>query len=451
MFHKVLVANRGEIAVRVIRALRELGIGSVAVCSEADKDALHTMLADESICIGPARASESYLDKEQILAAASACGADAIHPGYGFLSENAEFASLCEACQIKFIGPSAEVIRKMGDKAEARRTMMKQGVPVIPGCDDSFTDCGRALEEAVRIGFPVMIKAAAGGGGKGMRIAENAETFQELFRTAQQESLKGFSDNRMYLEKYLRGARHIEFQILADSFGNVIHLGERDCSVQRRHQKLLEECPSPALDEKLRKKMGDTAVRAARAAGYENAGTVEFLLDDAGRFYFMEMNTRIQVEHGITEEITGTDLVKEQIRLAAGEKLDLKQKDVVLSGHAMECRINAENPDKGFMPCPGKITGLHIPGGNGIRVDTAVYQDYAISPFYDSMILKLIVHGKDRTEAIAKMKSALGETVIEGVDTNLDFEYELMNHAAFKSGKFNTDFMETYFPQYLKL
>ena len=450
MFQKVLVANRGEIAVRIIRALREMGIKSVAVYSEADRDALHVMLADEAICIGPAASSESYLNMEAIISAAVALQADAIHPGFGFLSENAKFAGLCKTCGIKFIGPSAELIEKMGNKSEARNTMAKAGIPVIPGTKEPVFDAKTALRAAKRIGFPVMIKASSGGGGKGMRVAKSAEHFEELFNEAQLESIKGFSDDSMYIEKYVQNPRHIEFQIMADSFGNVVHLGERDCSIQRRHQKVLEESPCEAISAALRSRMGKMAVRAARSVGYENAGTIEFLLDNGRKFYFMEMNTRIQVEHPVTEFVTGIDLIKEQIRVAAGEKLSFTQKDIRLQGHAIECRINAENPEKHFMPCPGRITDIHLPGGNGVRVDTHIYTDYKVPPNYDSMLLKLIVFGKDRAEAIAKMRSALGELVIDGIETNIDFEYDLVSHKAFETGKISTDFIETYFPEYVK-
>ena len=450
MFHKVLVANRGEIAVRIIRALREMGIKSVAVYSEADREALHVMLADEAVCIGPAPSTESYLNMESIISAAVAMKAEAIHPGFGFLSENAKFAGLCEMCNIKFIGPSASVIEKMGNKSEARNTMMKAGVPVIPGTKQPVYDAKTALKAAKRIGFPVIIKASSGGGGKGMRVAESPEKFEELFNAAQLESIKGFSDDSMYIEKYIQNPRHIEFQILADSFGNVVHLGERDCSIQRRHQKVLEEAPCEAISAALRTKMGKTAVKAAKAVGYESAGTIEFLLDNGRKFYFMEMNTRIQVEHPVTELVTDVDMIKEQIRIAAGEPLRFAQKDVKISGHAIECRINAENPEKNFMPSPGRITDIHLPGGNGVRVDTHIYTDYRVPPNYDSMLLKLIVRGRNREEAIAKMRSALGELVIEGIDTNIDFQYDIVNNKAFETGKISTDFIETYFPDYVK-
>ncbi|MCI8511308.1 MAG: acetyl-CoA carboxylase biotin carboxylase subunit [Lachnospiraceae bacterium] len=446
MFQKVLIANRGEIAVRIIRALREMGIKSVAVYSEADRDALHTLLADEAICIGPAASSESYLDMERILSACEAMKADAVHPGFGFLSENARFAELCEKCSIAFIGPSSAVISRMGNKSEARRTMQEAGVPVVPGSREACRTAAEGLLTAKEIGFPVMIKASSGGGGKGMRISRSEEDFEANFQNAQLESVKGFSDDAMYIERYVERPRHVEFQILADRFGNVVHLGERDCSIQRRHQKVLEESPSPAISEELRERMGETAVRAARAAGYENAGTIEFLLDADKNFYFMEMNTRIQVEHPVTEAVADLDLIKEQIRIAAGMPLSVRQEDVRISGHAIECRINAENPDKNFMPCPGVITDLHLPGGRGVRVDTAVYTNYRIPSNYDSMILKLIVHDRDRESAIAKMRSALGELVIEGVTTNLDFQYDIVNDPDFQSGEFDTDFIPTHFP-----
>lgn len=450
MFQKILIANRGEIAVRIIRACREMGIKTVAVYSEADRDALHTLLADEAICIGPAPSSESYLNMEQILTACVAMKADAIHPGFGFLSENARFAELCEKCRIRFIGPSADIIHKMGNKSEARKTMIEAGVPVVPGSKEPVFTVEEGLKTAKEIGFPVMIKASSGGGGKGMRVSRSEEDFAANFQSAQMESVKGFSDDTMYIERFVEHPRHIEFQILADSFGNVVHLGERDCSIQRRHQKVLEESPSAAISDELRKRMGDMAVRAAKAVGYENAGTIEFLLDKNKEFYFMEMNTRIQVEHPVTEAVTDMDLIKEQIRIAAGEPLSVRQEDIRLSGHAIECRINAENPERNFMPCPGTITDLHLPGGRGVRVDTAVYNNYKIPPNYDSMILKLIVHDKDRPSAIAKMRSALGELVIEGITTNLDFQYDLINNADFEAGNVDTDFIPTHFPEYCR-
>lgn len=445
MFHKILIANRGEIAIRIIRACREMGIKTVAVYSEADKDALHTQLADESVCIGPAASAKSYLNMEQIISATVVTKAEAIHPGFGFLSENSKFAAMCEKCNITFIGPSAHVISRMGNKSEARKTMMEAGVPVVPGTKEPVFDWNAGIKTADKIGYPVIIKASSGGGGKGMRIVSKREEFGTNFANAQRESEHAFGDNTMYVEKYIESPRHVEFQILADKYGNVIHLGERDCSIQRRHQKLIEESPCIAIEETLRKKMGEEAVKAAKAVGYENAGTIEFLLDKHGEFYFMEMNTRIQVEHPITELVTGIDLVKEQIKIAAGLKLSKKQEDIVIRGHAIECRINAENPEKNFMPCPGKINYIHIPGGNGIRVDTAIYEGYQIPPYYDSMILKLIVHDEDRISAIQKMRSALGEVVIEGIDTNIDFQYQIINHEKFQSGETNTHFIPDYF------
>lgn len=450
MFEKILIANRGEIAVRIIRACREMGIKTVAVYSEADRDSLHTLLADEAICIGPAVSTQSYLNMERILSATVAMKAEAIHPGFGFLSENARFAELCEKCNITFIGPSAEIINKMGNKSEARKTMMDAGVPVVPGGKEPVHTVEEALELAKQIGFPVMIKASSGGGGKGMRISHGAEDFEANFQNAQMESIKGFSDDTMYLERYIEKPRHIEFQIMADKHGNVVHLGERDCSIQRRHQKVLEESPSVAISEELRRQMGETAVKAAKAVGYENAGTIEFLLDKHKNFYFMEMNTRIQVEHPVTELVSGLDLIKEQIRVAAGEPLSVSQADVHLKGHAIECRINAENPSRNFMPCPGLITNIHVPGGNGVRVDTHIYNDYKVPANYDSMLMKLIVHGKDREEAIAKMRSALGELIIEGIETNLDFQFEILSHPAYQEGDTDTHFIPTYFPEYCK-
>ena len=446
MFQKILIANRGEIAVRIIRACREMGIKTVAVYSEADRDALHTLLADEAICIGPAPSAESYLNMEQILTACVAMKADAIHPGFGFLSENARFAELCEKCHIRFIGPPAEVIHRMGNKSEARKTMMEAGVPVIPGSKEPVFTVEEGLKTAREVGFPVMIKASSGGGGKGMRVSYGEDDFASNFQNAQMESVKGFSDDTMYIERFVERPRHIEFQILADSFGNVVHLGERDCSIQRRHQKLLEEAPSAAISEELRERMGQAAVKAARSVHYENAGTIEFLLDKNKEFYFMEMNTRIQVEHPVTEAVTDLDLIKEQIRIAAGEPLSVTQEDIQITGHAIECRINAETPDKHFMPCPGTITDIHLPGGRGVRVDTAVYNNYTIPPNYDSMILKLIVHDKDRPSAIAKMRSALGELVIEGITTNVDFQYELIGDRDFEEGNVDTDFIPSHFP-----
>ncbi len=450
MFDKILIANRGEIAVRIIRACREMGIKTVAVYSEADRDSLHTLLADEAICIGPAASTQSYLNMERILTATVAMKADAIHPGFGFLSENARFAELCEKCSITFIGPSAEIINKMGNKSEARKTMIEAGVPVVPGGKEAVHHVEKAREMAVKTGFPVMIKASSGGGGKGMRISRGLEDFDANFNNAQMESVKGFSDDTMYIEKYIEKPRHIEFQIMADSHGNVVHLGERDCSIQRRHQKVLEESPSVAISEELRKKMGQVAVRAAKAVGYENAGTIEFLLDKHKNFYFMEMNTRIQVEHPVTEMVTGLDLIKEQIRIAAGEPLSVSQKAVSIKGHAIECRINAENPQKNFIPSPGLITNVHVPGGNGVRIDTHIYSEYKVPANYDSMLMKLIVHGKDREEAIAKMRSALGELIIEGIETNVDFQFEILSHEAYRDGDVDTDFIPKFFPDYVR-
>ena len=443
MIKKVLIANRGEIAVRIIRACREMGIETVAIYSKADEEALHTQLADEAICIGPAPSKGSYLNMENILSATIISGADAIHPGFGFLSENTKFVEMCEECHITFIGPSSKLIHAMGNKSEARMTMMNAGVPVIPGTKDAVYDAKAALEIAKGIGFPVMIKASSGGGGKGMRVSSREEDFIENFHMAQMESVNAFADNTMYIEKYIVNPRHIEFQILADKFGNVIHLGERDCSIQRRHQKVLEEAPSAAIDADLRERMGEVAVRAAKAVGYENAGTIEFLLDANKDFYFMEMNTRIQVEHPVTEMVTDTDLIKEQIRIAAGMPLSFTQEDIHVTGHAIECRINAENPEKNFRPCPGVIEDVHIPGGNGIRVDTAIFAGCEVVPYYDSMIAKLIVRGRTREEAIQKMRSALGEFIVQGVDTNLDFQYEIINHPKFISGDIDTGFIES--------
>ena len=450
MFNKILIANRGEIAVRIIRACREMGIRTVAVYSEADKDCLHTLLADEAICIGPAPSSQSYLNMERILSATVAMKADAIHPGFGFLSENARFAKLCQQCNITFIGPSAEIINRMGNKSEARNTMMQAGVPVVPGSKEPVYTAEDGLVMAKEIGFPVMIKASSGGGGKGMRISRSEEDFTEHFNAAQLESVKGFSDDTMYIEKYIEKPRHVEFQIMGDKFGHVVHLGDRDCSIQRRHQKVMEESPCEVISPELRKKMGEVAVKAAKAVNYENAGTIEFLLDKDKNFYFMEMNTRIQVEHPVTELVSGIDLIKEQIRVAAGEPLSVSQEDIQIKGHAIECRINAENPKKHFMPCPGRITNVHIPGGNGVRVDTHIYNDYKVPANYDSMLMKLIVYDKDRASAIAKMRSALGEVIIEGIETNIDFQYEILENEAFQKGDTDTGFIEKYFPDYIK-
>ena len=444
MIQKMLIANRGEIAVRIIRVCREMGIQTVAVYSVADKEALHTQLADEAICIGETKSSESYLNMESIISAAVTSGADAIHPGFGFLSENPVFAKLCEKCNITYVGPKSDVIEKMGNKVEARNTMINAGIPVIPGNNDGICDCATGKSVAEHVGYPIMIKAASGGGGKGMRVAYTAEDFENAFMAAQKESEMAFGDNTMYIEHFVEHPRHIEFQIMADKYGNVVHIGERDCSLQRNHQKIIEEAPSCALSEELREEMGQMAVKAAMAAGYENAGTIEFLLEKSGRYYFMEMNTRIQVEHPITESITGIDIVKEQIKIADGKELPFTQDDIVIKGHSIECRINAENPDKGFRPCPGKITEMHFPGGNGVRVDSAIFSGCEITPYYDSMLAKLIVYAENREEAIHKMRSALGEVVIEGIDTNIDYEYEIINDSKFISGNFDVDFIEKF-------
>ena len=443
MFDKILIANRGEIAVRIIRACREMGIKTVAVFSEPDREALHTQLADEAVCIGSAKVSDSYLDMNNIISAAVEKQAQAIHPGFGFLSENSMFAGVCKDCNIKFIGPKGSVIDALGNKANARQMMINAGVPVIPGSDGILADVEQAYEMADKLGYPVIVKASAGGGGKGIRIVRKKEELKEAFLSAQSETKAAFGDDSMYMEKLIEGARHVEVQILGDSFGNVIHLGERDCSLQRKNQKVLEETPCEVLSESTRAKICDSAVRAAKAAGYENAGTIEFLYDeDSDKYYFMEMNTRVQVEHPITEMVTGVDIVKEQIRIAAGEKLLYTQDDIKISGHAIECRINAENPLLDFRPSPGRIKSLFIPGGPGIRVDTAVYQGYEIPPYYDSMLAKVIVHGRDRDEAIAKMKRALYEFIIEGVDTNIEYQNKILNNKQFEKCQYNTSFLE---------
>lgn len=442
MIRKVLIANRGEIAVRIIRACREMGIESVAVYSEADRESLHTQLADEAVCIGPPSSAESYLSMERILSAAITSGADAIHPGFGFLSENSRFAELCEQCGLIFIGPKAEVIQKMGYKSQARNTMIEVGVPVIPGSKEPIFHANAGAKIAQTIGYPVIIKAALGGGGKGMRVCNTPDEFEQNFRMAQKEAQMAFGDGTMYLEHFVRHPRHIEFQILADEYGNVIHLGERDCSIQRNHQKLIEESPCAAISPKLRKAMGKAAVKAAKAVGYTNAGTVEFLLEKTGKFYFMEMNTRIQVEHPVTEWVTGIDLIKEQIRISSGHPLQLKQEDVRLSGHAIECRINAEDPSHNFRPSPGVIKELHFPGGNGVRIDSAIYNGYQIPAFYDSMLAKLIVHADTREEAVLKMRSALGEVIVEGIQTNINYLYDILGHSDYCSGEFDIEFIE---------
>ncbi|MGX6961788.1 acetyl-CoA carboxylase biotin carboxylase subunit [Vagococcus xieshaowenii] len=451
MINKVLIANRGEIAVRIIRTCRELGIQTVAVFSEADRYALHTELADEAVCIGPARSSDSYLNMENILSAAVSLGADAIHPGFGFLAENSRFAEMCEACQIKFIGPKATTIDEMGNKINARALMIKAGVPVIPGSDGVIETPEEAHQLAKEIGFPVMLKAAAGGGGKGIRKVLSVEELTAQFQSAQQEALAAFGNGDMYLEKIIYPAKHIEVQILGDAFGHVIHLGERDCSLQRNNQKVLEEAPAFGLPTDVRQQIGEAAVRAAKAVNYENAGTIEFLVDESNQFYFMEMNTRIQVEHPVTEMITQVDIVAEQLNVASGLPLTLKQEDIRIQGHAIECRINAENPSFNFAPSPGKITELLLPaGGLGIRVDSSVYQGYTIPPYYDSMIAKVITHGKTREEALNKMHRALVELVIEGVLTNQEFQMDLISHPDVRVGHYNTAFLqETFLPQWL--
>ena len=421
-----------------------MGILTVAVCSEADKEALHAQLADETICIGPVAAKDSYLNMESIISATLVSGAEAIHPGFGFLSENSKFVRMCNQCNITFIGPSADTMDRMGNKSEARNTMMEAGVPVVPGTKEPIYDGMVGIELAKEIGYPIMIKASAGGGGKGMRVAESEEEFLEKFETAQREAVNGFGDNTMYLERYVKNPRHVEIQVLADKKGNTVYLGERDCSIQRRHQKMIEEAPSIAIDETLRKKMGEAAVKAAKATGYYSAGTIEFLLDQNNEFYFMEMNTRIQVEHPVTEMITGVDLIKEQIKIAAGETLALRQEDVRISGHAIECRINAEDPDKNFMPCPGTVNYIHFPGGKGIRVDSALYAGCTIPPYYDSMVAKLIVHDETRELAIKKMRSALGELIVQGVKTNLDYQYEIFNDEEYVKGNVDTGFIERF-------
>ena len=440
--NKILIANRGEIAVRIIRACKEMNIKTVAVYSEADKDALHTRLADEAICIGPGASSKSYLNIKNIIEAAYITNADSIHPGFGFLSENAEFARICEESNIKFIGPKSKVIDLLGNKSNAKELMKKEEIPVIPGSDGSIKGIKEAISLAKEMGYPVMLKAAAGGGGKGIRVVNNEAELEASYNIVKQEAKNSFNDDEIYLEKYIKAPRHVEIQILADEYGNIIHLGERDCSIQRKHQKIIEETPSTIVDEKLRNKMGNAAVKAAKAAGYTSCGTVEFLVDSDKNFYFMEMNTRIQVEHPITEMRTGIDIVKEQIKIAAGEKLKIKQKEVEFRSHAIECRINAENPSKNFRPCPGTITGINLPGGNGIRIDTAIYSGYTIPSNYDSMIVKIIAYGVNRNEAIAKMKRALEELVIDGIDTNRDFLFDIIRKPDFIRGNFDTSFIE---------
>lgn len=442
MFNKVLIANRGEIAVRIIRACIEMGIQTVAVYSIADKDSLHVKLADEAVCIGKALPKDSYLNIENIISAAIGTGADAIHPGFGFLSENAKFARICHECGIAFIGPTAEMIELMGDKSKAREVMIKAGVPVVPGSDGVIEDVESAKILARKIKYPVMVKASAGGGGRGMRIVWKEEELEQAYLTASSEALTAFGDGSMYMEKYIEEPRHIEFQILGDKYGNIVHLGERDCSMQRRHQKVIEEAPSPCISAPLRRRMGEAAIEAAKAVNYENAGTIEFILDKDRTFYFIEMNTRIQVEHPVTEMITGVDLIKEQLKIASGKKLAFTNDDIKFKGHAIECRINAENPKAGFRPCAGTITGLHLPGGRGVRVETSVYSGYSIPPTYDSMIAKIIAYGDTRKEAIKIMKRALAETVVEGIDTNIEFQFDLIHTPEFEEGYFDTTFIE---------
>lgn len=442
MFRKILIANRGEIALRIIRACQEMGIKSVVVYSEADRDTLPVKLADEAYCIGPAPSNKSYLNITNIISAAEVSGAEAIHPGYGFLAENANFAEICETCGITFIGPAVGAIEKMGDKALARATMIEAGVPVVPGSEGAVTDLEEALKVAQEIGYPVLIKASAGGGGRGMRIAHSREDLVNAIQTARNEAEAAFGNGEVYLEKYVEQPRHIEFQILGDQHGNMVHLGERDCSVQRRNQKVIEEAPSMALNSSLRRKMGEVAIKAAKAAGYYNAGTVEFLLDKHHKFYFIEMNTRVQVEHPVTELVTGIDLVKEQIRIAAGEELGYGQQDINVRGWAMECRINAEDPAKNFMPCPGQITEYILPGGPGVRVDSAAYSGYRVPPFYDSMIGKLIVWANNRDEAIARMQRALREFTVSGIPTTIPFHLQVLHNAFFRRGEVYTNFIQ---------
>ena len=445
MLKKVLIANRGEIAVRIIRACREMGIRTVAVYSEADKLALHTTLADEAICIGPATSAKSYLNQKAILEAACLTGADSIHPGFGFLSENANFAKICEEMGIKFIGPNHKLIDLLGNKSQAKETMKKAGVPVVPGSDGLVNSKDEAIKIANQIKYPVMLKASAGGGGRGIRVAYSVQELENAYDLVKQEAKISFNDDSIYLEKFIENPRHVEIQILADEHGNCIHLGERDCSIQRRNQKVMEETPSAILKDDTRKKMGKVAVKAVKEIGYSNAGTIEFLVDKNQDFYFMEMNTRVQVEHPITEMVTGVDIIKEQIKVASGEKIGMNQDDIHFTGHSMEARINAENPDKNFMPCPGTITGLHLPGGNGIRVDTAIYEGYTVPSTYDSMLAKIIVHGKDRNESIAKLKSAVAELVIEGIQTNADFILKILENENFCNNDYDTSFIEKEF------
>ncbi|KOA73068.1 acetyl-CoA carboxylase [Clostridium botulinum] len=445
MIKKVLIANRGEIAVRIIRACRELGIRTVAIYSDIDKDSMHVKFADETVCIGKASAKESYLNIQNIIMAAKLKGVEAIHPGYGFLSENSDFARICNEYDIKFIGPSADTIDSLGNKSKAREIMINAGVPVIPGSNGAVQDEEDALKQAEMIGYPVMVKASAGGGGRGIRIANSNDELINVFNMAKTEAKNAFGDDTMYIEKFIENPRHIEFQILGDNYGNVIHLGERECSIQRRHQKVIEESPSVIMDEETRKKMGEVAIRAAKAVNYKNAGTIEFLLDKNGKFYFMEMNTRIQVEHPITEMVTGIDLVKEQLKITSGYKMEFNQQDIKIKGHAIECRINAEDPSCQFRPSPGTIEFVHFPGGSGLRVDSAIYNGCVISPIYDSMIAKLICYGNTRNDAITTMKRALSEFIIDGVKTNIEFQFDILNNEKFNAGKFNTSFLDKEF------
>ena len=447
MFKKILIANRGEIALRIIRACKELGIAAVAVHSDADVNSLHVRFADEAVCIGPAKATESYLDPKRIISAAEVTNAEAIHPGYGFLAENADFAEICESCKIKFIGPTSKMIRLMGDKAVAKQMMKEAGVPVIPGSEGVVKSLEEAQQMASETGYPLLIKAAGGGGGKGMRVAMNEEELKKGYEMAKMEAEAAFGNPEVYIEKYILNPRHIEFQIMGDSQGNLIHLGERDCTIQRRHQKLIEESPSPALTAALRAEMGRVAVKGASLTGYESVGTMEFLLDKNGKFYFMEMNTRIQVEHPVTEEVTGIDLLKEQIRIAAGEKLSRTQEEIILKGHAIECRINAEDPEKDFMPNPGLIKSFHVPGGHGIRVDTHAYAGYEIPPYYDSLVAKLISVADTREEAILKMRRALDEFILEGIKTTIPFYKNVFSNPNFISGEYDTSFVESLFKE----
>ncbi len=442
MFDKILIANRGEIALRIIRACRELGIATVAVHSEADEDSLHVRFADEAVCIGPAQSNQSYLDPVRIISAAEITGATAIHPGYGFLAENADFADMCESSGIKFIGPTAAVIRKMGDKAEAKETMKRAGVPVVPGSEGIVDSLDKAKRIAAEIGFPVILKAVAGGGGRGMRIVRNEDELETSFMMASAEAEGAFGNAALYLEKFIENPRHIEIQVMGDEFGNAVHFGERECSIQRRHQKLIEEAPSVVVDETLRRKMGNVSVKGVQEIGYVGAGTIEFLLDSEGNFYFMEMNTRIQVEHPVTEMVYNVDLVKEQIVVAAGEQLEYEQDDIFITGHAIECRINAEDWERNFMPNPGKIESFHIPGGPGIRVDTHAYAEYRIPPYYDSLIAKLITYGRNREEALKRMQRALDEFIIEGIKTTIPFHQRLIQRPEFIAGNFDTGFLE---------